>query len=488
MYKAKKRQKVAIRFLWIMIGATVLIAGLPLAAGASTSTSFSQAAPQTAIEMNAALTTEAILNQTPLDGFANQSSSVCGMSRTSDNLSNRTLTSARNIRTGPSLDCSKVGTLNPGVVFTTSTYKVVDRYRWAHVETSAGSGWVAYASYDGSNNLLATAPTNSVCGKSRTADVRERVITSARNIRTGPSLDCPKVGTLNPNVQFTSSKHVTGDGYRWTHVGAGWVAYANVDNTNFLLADPPQPAPVRQRVGSLSNVEYPKHLPVSWGESINTGAVEAVLGRARTSNGGTTSTEVAITNRRSYAMRVSVEGLKGCGSSSTVGAAKFKAWTGVQTEDQVEIGYAAQTSNKAQFGYYFIMLPAKTSMSVEIVDTQARPCNVIKVMGHTEDSKAGANFYIDLGFFVAGNSSWIKNAGTVGHLVECSWTASQSSNEAETILGCLDTAIAKAVSNAITGYKIGEQIGKSTQRFADRDAGESVVDNIFMVSFQTYLR
>ena len=176
-------------------------------------------------------------------------SSQCGRERSPD-VRERTITAVRNVRTGPDLDCPVVDQQLTNVVFTSSTYVVRDGYRWTH----NGHGWLAYADSDGSNSILAipqtTTPTaftsdppSSQCGRERSPDVRERTITAVRNVRTGPDLDCPVVDQQLTNVVFTSSTYVVRDGYRWTHNGHGWLAYADSDGSNSILAIPQTTTP-----------------------------------------------------------------------------------------------------------------------------------------------------------------------------------------------------------------------------------------------------
>ena len=86
-------------------------------------------------------------------------------------------------------------------------------------------------------------PPSSQCGRERSPDVRERTITAVRNVRTGPDLDCPVVDQQLTNVVFTSSTYVVRDGYRWTHNGHGWLAYADSDGSNSILAIPQTTTP-----------------------------------------------------------------------------------------------------------------------------------------------------------------------------------------------------------------------------------------------------
>ena len=135
---------------------------------------------------------------------------------------------------------------------------------WSHLRDWASEPEQAAASVPAP---AATPPSEAgVCGLARTDDIRDRQITRTRNIRSGPSLACEILGSQSPGDTFISSRYVTGDGYRWTHVGSGWVAYATDTGANSILTSPSttgesSPAPANP-VASSSNqceIEFPTH-------------------------------------------------------------------------------------------------------------------------------------------------------------------------------------------------------------------------------------
>jgi len=154
------------------------------------------------------------------------------------------LTTIRNVRTGPDFGCPVVTVLAKGSPLTVHPGLVTaDGFIWAVVTAGDDRGWLAVRRADGTGGVLTAASTSTGCvtpTPTPTGGTNYR-LTQIRNIRTGPDFDCSITSLLPKNSQIVVHPGlITADGFVWAVVTAngqrGWMSVRRADGTGGVLA------------------------------------------------------------------------------------------------------------------------------------------------------------------------------------------------------------------------------------------------------------